>query len=99
MSLGIVASSNRAQSSVGLGSAFPLVSPKVTEAFVSRKPSPWSPRESPFFWCLVGMLLVILVLLLPSVSGRSLQSVRAGGEPERLARPADWNRGWEEICF
>ena len=32
-------------------------------------------------------------------SGRSLQSVREGGEPERLARPADWNRGWEEICF
>ena len=45
------------------------------------------------------MLLVVLVLLLlPTVSGRSLQSVLPGGEPERLARPADWNRGWE-ICF
>ncbi|XP_055439789.1 uncharacterized protein LOC129654326 [Bubalus kerabau] len=78
VSLGIVASGNRAQSSVGLGSAFPLVSPKVTEAFVSRKPSPWSPRESPFFWCLVGMLLVILVLLLPSVSEKSCPNL---GDP------------------
>lgn len=98
MSLGIVASGNRAQSSAGLGSALPLVSPKVTEAFVSRKPLLVAPGV-PFVWCLIGMLLVVLVLLLPTVSGRSLQSVRAGGEPERLARPADWNRGWEEICF
>ena len=98
MSLGIVASGNRAQSSAGLGSAFPPVSPKVTEAFVSRKPPPGRPA-SPLFWCLVGMLWVVLVLLLPAVSGRSLQSGRAGGEPERLARPADWSRGWEEICF
>ena len=98
MSLGIVASGNRAQTSVGLGSAFPLVSPKVTGFRIAQALSLVAPRV-PFFWCLVGMLLVILVLLLPSVSGRSLQSVRAGGEPERLARPADWNRGWEEICF
>ena len=83
-----------------LGLAFPLVSPKVTEAFVSRKSLLVAPGVPPFFfWCLIGMLLVVLVLLLPTVSGRSLQSVRAGGEPERLARPADRNRGWEEICF
>ena len=46
VSLGIVASDNRAQISARLGSAFPLVSPKVTEAFVSRKPPPGRP-ESP----------------------------------------------------
>ena len=98
MSLGIVASDNRADLRPA-GLSFPAGLPESDRGFrIAQAPS-WSPRESPFCWCLVGMLLAVLVLLLPSVSGRSLQSVREGGEPERLARPADWNRGWEEICF
>ena len=79
VSPGIVASGKRAQSPAGLGSAFPPVSPKVTEAFVPRKPPPGRPA-SPLLWCLVGMLWVVPVFLLPAVSGRSLQSGRAGGD-------------------
>lgn len=53
----------------------------------------------PFVWCLIGMLLVVLVLLLPTISV-SLQSVRAGGEPEQLQEPADRAQGsWDEVAF
>lgn len=83
------------------GQVFPLYSGKMTASCATRT----FPRchKSPFSsWSFVGILLVVQVLLLPTSSGRGLESLLSGDELEWVleqAGGAKGGRGWGELCL
>lgn len=86
LSLRIVASSNRTQKGkFSLSLSFPQISHKMRVSCAPRRAPPRRPEKPFYSWSFVGILLMALVLLLPTSSGRGLEGLRSGG---------NWSGSW-----